>query len=630
MEHPNEHLQNSLYLMVRQNNLKGFLGLLTAGADPRHPDGEGNTILHQAILHDHADLLQTLLKDYVDLLCMENQAGFTPLNLVISKQDLNLLDKILIKGSDSFALQGQTVIPFDLANEAIPNPETAGQFSFIEQTESAIWPLAQVVKLDWSEGIDRLINAGASLDRVDEQGRTVLHLAVIEEKANAVAALLRHDVNREAVDDEGKTALQYSKTREDLVIKELLLNELDPIDRRFLQMKEDFESKLLVQQSIIEAQQRQLDRQAKLLEVYQERQDEQKNQLDDHDTLKYYLNEHVKFFPLSSDLNKAYYIKKTLEGHSSSVDHLVLSADGAIAVSAGRYKDCLKVWDVQSGECLHTLSGHSGSINSVAITPDGAIAVSGSSDDTVKVWDIHSGECRRTLTRLYVVNDLALTADGTTIAISRFSRGKTLKVWDVQSGEDLCTLSDGRSDSYNCVALTSNGAIAVSGSRNGTLKVWDVQSGECIRILSGHSGSVDHLALSADGTIAMSKSSKTLTVWDIQSGECLHTISVCDPNYGDHITSVAITADGSIAISGQHNNTLKVWDVQSGECLRTLSGHSSSVNCVALSANWSIAVSGSGDKTLKVWELPPIRNLTVQVSKEGLEELKEMGHCTIN
>ena len=41
--------------------------------------------------------------------------------------------------------------------------------------------------------------------------------------------------------------------------------------------------------------------------------------------------------------------------------------------------------------------GHTDSVMSVALTPDGRKGISGSSDKTVRVWDLESGECLKVL-----------------------------------------------------------------------------------------------------------------------------------------------------------------------------------------------------------------------------------------
>ncbi|MGA8027723.1 MAG: hypothetical protein WB992_11300, partial [Bryobacteraceae bacterium] len=67
-------------------------------------------------------------------------------------------------------------------------------------------------------------------------------------------------------------------------------------------------------------------------------------------------------------------------------------ADGKRAVSAS-WDSMLKVWDLENGRELRTLEGHSSWVNSVAVTADGKRAVSASDDHTLKVWDLERGIC---------------------------------------------------------------------------------------------------------------------------------------------------------------------------------------------------------------------------------------------
>ena len=48
-----------------------------------------------------------------------------------------------------------------------------------------------------------------------------------------------------------------------------------------------------------------------------------------------------------------------------------------LAVSGSDDKT-VRIWDLESGACLHTLEGHIGQVRSVSVTPDGRLAVSGS------------------------------------------------------------------------------------------------------------------------------------------------------------------------------------------------------------------------------------------------------------
>ena len=47
-----------------------------------------------------------------------------------------------------------------------------------------------------------------------------------------------------------------------------------------------------------------------------------------------------------------------------------------------------RLWDVHSGECLHTLLGHTAEIVSLNFDTGGQRIITGSFDHTVKVWDV--------------------------------------------------------------------------------------------------------------------------------------------------------------------------------------------------------------------------------------------------
>ncbi len=86
-----------------------------------------------------------------------------------------------------------------------------------------------------------------------------------------------------------------------------------------------------------------------------------------------------------------------LDNTGKTVSSLAISPDGRTFVGGG----CtfvgkplwdstygIRVWDLKTGQRLHTLTGHSSHVSSVAFAPDGCTLVSGSGDGTIKMWGI--------------------------------------------------------------------------------------------------------------------------------------------------------------------------------------------------------------------------------------------------
>ncbi|MDY7075908.1 MAG: NB-ARC domain-containing protein [Chloroflexota bacterium] len=121
-----------------------------------------------------------------------------------------------------------------------------------------------------------------------------------------------------------------------------------------------------------------------------------------------------------------------------------------------------------------------------------------------------------------------------------------------------------------------------------------------LRTLKGHTLGVNAVAVTPDGTQAVSAASdKTLRVWDLETGATLRILK----GHADPVNAVAVTPDGAQAISASKDGTLKVWDLETGQEICTLEGHTDEVKAVAVTPDGAWVVSASKDETLKVWGL---------------------------
>ena len=77
----------------------------------------------------------------------------------------------------------------------------------------------------------------------------------------------------------------------------------------------------------------------------------------------------------------------------SDGSHIVFSF--IFRVVSGSRDATLRVWDIDSGACLHVLMGHVAAVRCVQY--DGRRVVSGAYDYMVKVWDPETETCLHTL-----------------------------------------------------------------------------------------------------------------------------------------------------------------------------------------------------------------------------------------
>jgi WD40 repeat protein len=79
-----------------------------------------------------------------------------------------------------------------------------------------------------------------------------------------------------------------------------------------------------------------------------------------------------------------------------AVGAVALTPDGRRGLS-GSWDASLRLWDLETGQCLRILEGHTAEVRAVAVTPDGHRALSGAGDHTLRLWDLEGGQCLRTL-----------------------------------------------------------------------------------------------------------------------------------------------------------------------------------------------------------------------------------------
>ncbi len=251
---------------------------------------------------------------------------------------------------------------------------------------------------------------------------------------------------------------------------------------------------------------------------------------------------------------------------------------------------------------MHVLNGHTEAVLCCQVTEDGRYLASGSHDRSVKIWDMDTGECLHTLQEhTGAVQCMALK--GTTLVTGSWDG--TLRVWDVEMGERLHVLI-GHLDRVQCIQF--DGERAVSGADDHTVKVWDVGSGRCIQTLTGHTKPIiPSLLFDSQRNIVISGSEdRTIRIWDISStGQCQHTLMFGRHEYGSSgVVKVEMDLRGEILVSVGRHSTVKVWnisDLQDVQCVFTLYGHSSGVTVQLHFLDNGLLLSSSEDGTVKLW-----------------------------
>ena len=233
----------------------------------------------------------------------------------------------------------------------------------------------------------------------------------------------------------------------------------------------------------------------------------------------------------------------TLEGHSESVECAAFSPDGKKVIS-GSWDGTIKVWSLNTGNCIQTLGWGLDDVSSVAYSPDGKYFV--------------GAGCKG-------IEEEFITEKGDTTFRYTFGIGDT-KIFDAKTYECVKTLNTKGDGLQIYLAYSPDGKYIISSRGGKTIQMWDVEKGECVKTLEASAGSVSCLAYSPDGKYIVSGSnqphSKTpdnnVRIWNAETGKCIKTLE----GHTKGVRSVAFSPDGKYVVSGSNDNTIKIWEIK--------------------------------------------------------------------
>lgn len=256
---------------------------------------------------------------------------------------------------------------------------------------------------------------------------------------------------------------------------------------------------------------------------------------------------------LQSNLINGIYRSLDFNEHDDFVCSLLIFDGKLISCSSDA---TIKIWNMETGECLNTLEGHTDQIT--AITVVSGMLFSFSSDQTIKAWDIDTGGCLNTFTNDVAFGDTLVFSEGKAFSVSN----AVIYCADFETREAF-TVFCGHEKAISSVA-TCDGKL-FSGSTDGVIKIWDIKTKKCLRTLDANGRSKLIRSLVAyDGKLFSGSVDGVIKVWDINTGYCLN---VFQAHKGPAQSLVVFKGR---LISCSDDNHVKIWEIETGKCLKTL------------------------------------------------------------
>jgi WD40 repeat protein/transcriptional regulator with XRE-family HTH domain len=290
----------------------------------------------------------------------------------------------------------------------------------------------------------------------------------------------------------------------------------------------------------------------------------------------------------------------------SYIEDLVYSTDGSAILIASQ-TGLLTLIDTQTGQDIREfqeyLGTNAGRLHYIALSPDGAKVIAASyGTELLPIWDFETGELVKNYSYAGVMASAFHPRDNT-VLIGDFS---VLRTIDLQTGAILRN-NTGHSRGILNLAITSDGSRAVTSGVDGILRVWDLQGGQVVRRFNGSQVGLGDVSLSPDGrSILVGSIDGTVTLWNLETGEEIHRFVDDQP-----INAVTFSPDGRKALIGAghfiegeaKSGHIILWDVETGEELRRFKGQPYTVKAVAFSPDGRLALSAGNGAMIILWDV---------------------------
>jgi len=171
---------------------------------------------------------------------------------------------------------------------------------------------------------------------------------------------------------------------------------------------------------------------------------------------------------------------------------------------------------------------------------------------------------------------------------------------------DFATLT-GHGGPVMDVAISADGSHALTASFDNSVGYWDLASGG-VTWLEGHEAAVKTVIFTGPSSAASAGDDFAIELWDLTTGDRRRLTG-----HQGQIKDLAISPDRTTLASASWDGSIGVWDIGTGSNRAMLHGHGGAVNDVIFADAGKTLISASADGTIRTWDVARLQEKRIAV-----------------